>query len=711
MAPERENTSLPGLGTLRLKSYSIAGNDIRAYYDVADKLVFVIDGTVDVDKPNALLVINPVGDRKWDDILANDYGVMLEMVRPKKDNKYQKLDIDYGGLAEYDNLIQDYDAGRDLDASVAALAQFRALAARRSATARLAAADALAQTARETIDKTNDTIAELTARLKTLRARLNQQKKSVGKEPTKQSAAKILRTESQIDATNEKLRRARRRLTNAQRRLATAEEDAAAARRILDMHTDIAVAPAHDVVASRAPQVPVFKDFDALDEPDDEYESDEDDSTVFETVADADAGLPAVSKNVLPEPKAKEMAEDDVKPLFNKNPEILDEEIAFKPIDFGAAPVSDVPSQVGQDTMRTYSQESAPAPLSFTPPSASRDDFTAVPVPQNASGPVVQSAPVLDTLTPVTEPQPVAAPQNYVEPAPQPRADLAYNDIEPARPASPMAAVAPAAGAAMRPASPVSGGPVKPVVNNNSVNSGNRGRPAFLYYLMLIALIVLSIFTLWLYQKSISDTVPDLSTTVEQTQDAPVSDNTDSPFLNVTEETVEVVEETPVVIEEQPVVLPEPEPEEEPVVPTIDETAPAIPVTFDDTPVVEEPVSDGPFLSEPQPVEPVVVNKPVYNAGSQNENMFVAAPEYETESTTVVDMYDNPVDYDTAPADVVPAEVVTVDDTVSQTTGAVCEDGSPTDANGCCAGEVFTDSAEGFVCCSEETGECFRPAF
>ena len=106
---------------LTFREYNIAGNVLRAYYDADDKLVFVLDSTLDDRKPNALLVINPVGDRKWDDILVNDYNVDLETVRPKKNNKYQKLDIEYSGLAEYDNLINAYENGDDLTAALTAL--------------------------------------------------------------------------------------------------------------------------------------------------------------------------------------------------------------------------------------------------------------------------------------------------------------------------------------------------------------------------------------------------------------------------------------------------------------------------------------------------------------------------------------------------------------------------------------------------------------
>jgi hypothetical protein len=39
-----------------------------------------------------------------------------------------------------------------------------------------------------------------------------------------------------------------------------------------------------------------------------------------------------------------------------------------------------------------------------------------------------------------------------------------------------------------------------------------------------------------------------------------------------------------------------------------------------------------------------------------------------------------------------------------------CEDGNPPDANGCCAGEIYTDMGEqGFNCCPESGGDCFPP--
>ena len=420
---------------LTFREYNIAGNVLRAYYDADDKLVFVLDSTLDDRKPNALLVINPVGDRKWDDILANDYNVDLETVRPKKNNKYQKLDIEYSGLAEYDNLINAYENGDDLTAALTALTAFREDSVRRAATERLAVADANAETARETIVRTRESIAELQTKLRQLRAKLSQQTKQVGREPTKKSAYKILRTEAQIGATNEKLRRAKKRLDNAQRRLIVADEDAQIAREILArapvaVVRDVDVPQAHDAIPSVTTTYNVSYDTD-------DKESVAVDSAPVESTAvgapahtsvaavasddDAVARMPVdeeerveFTENINEEPKAEIMADetnnDAVKPLFDKDPEILDEEIAFKPIEFGvSSPVSDETSPV-TDNPEVYENIIDDKPLSFTPPSDKRADNAPInvrPVTGEEAPRVSDekaTTPVLDTITSVNMP-------------------------------------------------------------------------------------------------------------------------------------------------------------------------------------------------------------------------------------------------------------------------------------------------------------------
>ena len=319
---------------LTFMEYNIAGNLLRAYYDADGKLVFVLDSTIDTRKPNVLLVINPVGDRKWDDILANDYGVDLESVRPKKDNKYQKLDIEYSGLAEYDALINAYKSGDDISGALNALAAFREESVRRAATERLAVAESNAEKARETILRTKESIDEMQDKLRQLRSKLSQQKKQVGREPTKKSASKILRTDAQIDAINEKLRRAKKRLDNAQRRLIVADEDAEIARDILSQKsTNFGKEVAMPRPSAVVPSTAGYKKTVAVEA--------KDEDVMLESAGKTDEYNETVeftqNIEINNEKKAETMADEtkneEVKPLFDKDPEILDEEIAFKPID------------------------------------------------------------------------------------------------------------------------------------------------------------------------------------------------------------------------------------------------------------------------------------------------------------------------------------------------------------------------------------------
>lgn len=839
---------------LTFREYNIAGNVLRAYYDADDKLVFVLDSTLDDRKPNALLVINPVGDRKWDDILANDYGVDLETVRPKKNNKYQKLDIEYAGLAEYDNLINAYETGGDLADALAELASFREESVRRAATERLAVANDNAEKARETIIKTRESISELQTKLRQLRAKLAQQKKQVGREPTKKSASKILRTDAQVDATNEKLRRAKKRLNNAQRRLIAADQDAEIARGILEQKNTVAdVEMKHGVARPRPSAVePIvtttynvsYDDVTDNDNGDDDNGRDDefpdsgihfstqidmspnnnivaaadanDDNNVArmpDTEFDIDDNLADVQTQIADEPKAETMAdepvknEEEVKPLFDNDPEILDEEIAFKPINFGvSSPVPDqtAESQPSADVYETVVDEK---PLAFTPPVD--DDKIVRDSPINVR-PVTDefgentgntnSGPVLDTIKSVempvdnndsnvqldselmsgvapirpdvesepvpVRPEPVARPMvnenNMGTPAPAP---VAPDVNAGARPVPPAATLSNAAAAA-RPMSPITG-------NAAPTNPAPR-KPTWIYYVMLILLIGLSIFTLWLYQKNTNQNVPDLTATVptvqESEQTSPdVGSDIDSPFIaemdtSVSDEKTQITVDAPVaepvepVTVTEPVVEPEPVPEPEPVE-TVSEPVVTEPEPVADIEITSIDMAPIKPVAEPEPVieteEEILASKPAYNV-SQNENMFVASPEYDTETlrqnamqavdtvgpsvVTSNDVANANVNVPTTPSTNVTsggamnaAPVVlqnqqvpvatsnTVEEYVPQAVTSVvwedtvqnlptCPDGTAPDVNGCCAGEVYTDMGEmGFNCCPETGGDCFPP--
>lgn len=748
MTNEREQFFQP----LTLVDYDIAGNSFRAYYDADRKLVFVIDFLIDDIKPNVLLVINPVGDRKWDDILENDYGVDLETVRPKKNNKYQKLDIEYAGLAQYDDLIHAYESGVALNASLNALTEFRHVAAQRSAMERLGAAELTASRSRETIDKTNDKIAELQDRVKTLRQKLIDAKRAIGKEPTKQSASKILRIESQIDATNAKLKRAKRRLNNAQRRLDAAEDEMDVAQYILNklnINLPASPAPAEIMVATSAP-------------------------------------VPAEIPETQPlQPKAENMADDEVKPLFDTEPNIIDEEIAFKPIDFGApvvstepvAPVVNVTQNVSAPVVATEpvaasdddvddviaeEQETLIQPLSFTPPTEFTpddirvdateefedtpvydDEFKPVPLMSEQADAEVENTPVFEGFTPIpltadqvndaiwNQPVPEVVEQKPVQdvlapvetPVPETEPVVAASDIQVAPVSSDFRPVSPIANDGAAAPVPVVGAPVQ------------NSKPTMLYYVLLIVLIVLSVFTLWIYQNSANDAMPELGTKTEPV--APVEEVVTTEVAEVAEPEIdpEPVVVEPVAIEPEPVVIPEIEPAvvtvTEPVVETTT-VAEVVPVTTE--PVVAEveedtvadTTSDSPFIEletlgpvigpvveevEEEPVaipseEEILASKPAYGTTSRSDEMFVAADEYETDVDIVA-----PVEEVSAPVvEIAEPTVVTEYAEEEYIEEETCSDGNPPDMYGCCTGEDFVLLPDGErACCAESTGECFPP--
>ena len=684
--------------------YNIAGNLLRAYYDADGKLVFVLDSTIDTRKPNVLLVINPVGDRKWDDILANDYGVDLETVRPKKDNKYQKLDIEYSGLAEYDALINAYKSGDDISGALNALAAFREESVRRAATERLAVAESNAEKARETILRTKESIDEMQDKLRQLRSKLSQQKKQVGREPTKKSASKILRTDAQIDAINEKLRRAKKRLDNAQRRLIVADEDAEIARDILSQKsTNFGKEVAMPRPSAVVPSTAGYKKTVAVEA--------KDEDVMLESAGKTDEYNETVeftqNIEINNEKKAETMADEtkneEVKPLFDKDPEILDEEIAFKPIEFGVSSPVESENPVSEKP-EIYESVIEDKPLSFTPPDVS--DSSSAPInvkpvtdmneeSQQTSVQESTSTPVLDTIKSVDVPSYNSTDRldselSGTNNAGQSAADSISEPVKKAETASMARPVPPAAtlsNAAARPVSPITG-------NAAPTNPAPR-KPTLVYYIMLILLIGLSVFTLWLYQKNTSEKTPDLTTTVptaEVAVDESKDSSMDSPFIPelepVAEDVVDVQTTIAEPVIEEPVVEPEPVAVEEPV---------PLPVTEPEPVVPTKPVSDISIESvtvsvpvvEPEPVvipteEEVLASKPSYNV-SQNEKMFVAAPEYDTET-----IYE--------------------ETTVEAENLPMCPDGTVPDVNGCCAGEIYTNLGEaGFNCCPETGGDCFPP--
>ena len=660
----------------------VAGSLLRAYYDADGKLVFVLDFFKNEIKPNVLLVLNAVGGRKWDDILANDYGVDLETVRPKGDNKYQKLDVEYSGLAEYDGVLQAYNSGAGFDDALLKLNVFRRSAAMRAAMERRDDAELTVIKARDTIDKTQEKLQDLQGKLIKLRSKLGGYRANVGKEPTKQSAAKILRVEAQIDSTNEKINRAKNRLNKAQKRLALAQDEIDAANNILELLNsgDLPAKPVvTDMTVVSNAQLPAEIDNDFIDE------------EISEDIEDF-------------EPKAEIMADDDVKPLLDKDPNVLDEHIAFKPVDFSGGQSVDnmpvvqpnfMPASFEESTDYEESEPMASDVLDVSKPlyindsdvDVNGDDeftlpaptenvaeempeteekidsellgaFKPVEIPQivdEMDSPVVPYGEPAEKVTEIYE-EPLQAPvYEPIMPQPVVTEDIQNTDFDVDNNVDfekPEVAMAPIS-SDYRPVSPMasntdndSAAPID-VVSANSV--GTR-KPTFVYYVMLILLIVLSIFTLWFYQKLAGDSTPVLGAqtdVVETDIDDVVVPEENNPAVFVAPKDVEpqvvglaaesaqIVEVSPtenlgadagaadVVFDET--VLPEDVPvvQPEPVVFTPE----VEPVVVEITQKVEEPVvtePESPFLSDEEvklikTEEEILKEKPAYGVASESE--------------------------------------------------------------------------------------------
>ena len=113
--------------------------------------------------------------------------------------------------------------------------------------------------------------------------------------------------------------------------------------------------------------------------------------------------------------------------------------------------------------------------------------------------------------------------------------------------------------------------------------------------------------------------------------------------------------------------------------------------------MVEAPVEEKPAIPTE---EEILVSKPAYGTTSKSDDMFVAAPEYETETVVVepvVEMYE-------------PAVVTEYEEEEYFVEEETCSDGNPPDVYGCCTGEDFVLLPDGEkACCAESTGECFPP--
>lgn len=666
----RENKSLP---ELRFTDFDIDGNVFRAWRDDAGTVVFVRDDTIDEFKPNVMLVLSRHDDRKWDDILVNDYGVDLENVRPKVDNKYQKLDIEYSGLDVYAQLIDEYENGADdLDSIISDLIDFRDTASRRAAMARLVAATDEIAMANDTIARTENSIKGLRERRRKLREKLAAQREKIGREAPKESASKILRIEAQIETVSEKLARAEKRLENAQRRIEVATEEANAARELLARTREVATddVPEFTVPAANRGRVAKQKITEIqeseIDDADDAYNADDSDEEIDDAEDaesekaddtesdDAPVQFPVPEHKYKPQPRDEEMAEqEEVKPLLDEDPEILDEEIAFKPVGFDDIKPRDVenvrprsPYDTDDAKKETVSQEEYRESVRMDTESDSGTarplDFSNVEnVTEHDSyqdAPTPREEPVINTIKTVEEPRPMDVDTtgnttnaqyentNVVRPAPT-RPEVATNTY-------------------VRPLSPISGNaPVRPV-------GESRNRSSFAYYLLLILLIGLSIFTLWLYQKKNGATVPMLNAPAAGIiEEAPKEDV--APIV----EKQNTPSDLPVV-EPIPESVPEPAPEPEPDVPVVADEP--INIVFPNENVLRAAEPDTPVV---EPEEDVLGRKDAYDV-ARDKPIYVPVPEPRVTNVTAPDVIfdDDIISVPTDPVDYGASENYVVDE-------------------------------------------------
>ena len=605
MKSEREIKSKhTNYGALHMRSVVINGNDINAFYDSSDNLVFVLDNTINVNKPNVLLVIDPDGDRKWDEILSNDYDVDLETIRPKVDNKYQKLDIEYSGLNVYDNLINAYNSGDDLDEELNQLNILRDSAIRHSAMARLNAANEVISKTNATIVKTKETIVQLNERIKTLRAKLSATKKEIGRVSTKQSAARILKLESQIEATNEKLKRAKKRLESAQKRLDVATADAELASAVLNQ-------PSTEIKQMSKPMTTKSnnKNKSVVVEP--KHELQEYDDTEED---DAD----------------EDFNNSDVKPLFDNDPQILNEDIAFKPISFNAPVVPEITQSEQKLDVPTLPELPEPEKQENTP--YLNDVFiapeikeTEIPVLQPGVEEKTVEKPVLESLSSidqVPEIKPVPDVPEMVEEKPS-----VLESMTPvARQYEPVVDEEPETTTKQIPTENKLVAPMTESMRAEIIGEDNKHKPTLTYYLLLIVLIALSVFTLWLYQKNIDkDVTPVLTANVEKTT---VLKKTEKPKKTVkptvaTEDidTVFLDEEQPTknTVKSESAATVETDDDE-----SLDVADQRKPVVIDAVPArVNYSGADDEETTNTITEDEILANKPVYEPGAKHDAMFV----------------------------------------------------------------------------------------
>ncbi len=217
-----------------LKEIHIVFKDLNftGYYWKNDSLLFVIDKSLDEISPDFRLIINPDTenpDKKWDSILSGDYRLNLETIRPKQNNKYQKLDIEYFGLALYEKFISvlssDSKNSKYLNDLYQKLLSLKIRNSVENTQKRIEEYESDVSKSNETIKKTQKTIEKLNDTITFFSERLANQKIASKKDSSAEMAEKISKTEDNVSRNKSKLSKSNVRLKKAIKRFETATKD------------------------------------------------------------------------------------------------------------------------------------------------------------------------------------------------------------------------------------------------------------------------------------------------------------------------------------------------------------------------------------------------------------------------------------------------------------------------------------------------------
>ncbi|MCL2629485.1 MAG: hypothetical protein FWD33_02225 [Alphaproteobacteria bacterium] len=454
------------------KDFSAGGIEFSAWLDTRDRAAFALDTTRDEVLPDFMIILEPDPlhpDRKWDDILKKDFDTDPEIVRPREDNKYQKLDIQYSGLEYYQAIVN----GDDSRGAVKLLKSFRMNAAAVSAQKRIEDNREILGKVTKTLATTKKTKSKIKSGIHDLTEKLASQRGLVGFEPTKAAASKILKTQSQIEALHEKAKKNETRAKRTVKKIEAAEGE-------IETNTEwlnrlLAMGAELPEPAAKADQ-----EFDTprLEDIPDEYE-DEDFAEEAEEEAEA---------------------ESDIQPLLEDNPEIVDNTKAFQNVDHEDEEKEEEGANMTEFKPMDWN---APTPSEENPNTNDwAKDVDSIKAPTQQEEAKVSGVPAADVAsdrfqpTPPSETPSFAAPETTPQqplnqpiqaPQPEPAPKTQYMQNAPARPAA-----APGNEAATIARQDMTRRPAEP--------SGS-------YYLLLLLLVAVSIGALYLYQDKISGRV------------------------------------------------------------------------------------------------------------------------------------------------------------------------------------------------------------